>query len=172
LITEDADSIIACGKVGTGNMASPMQHLPNVDALTRAVLTLPPLPRSWNRPPAPRNGIPEVLVFVGNAPSIPKSMDPEPFSGISNPGPALPMIDTAVKHQVAQKQNSLMSNPLESLEIHGLRMVAEERGFDVCVARNVWARCRDIETTLVVLQAMKDAANCVCAEAIGRAAIV
>jgi hypothetical protein len=172
LITEDADSIITCGTVGNDNMTSPMQHLPNVNALTKAVSTLPPPPRNWNRPPAPRKGVPEVLVLVGNAPSIPKSMDLETFSGISNNGPALPMIDSMVKQQVARKQNSLMSNHLASLETHGLRMVARERGFAVCVARNVWARCRDIETTLVVLQAMKDAANRVCAEAIGRAPIV
>jgi hypothetical protein len=52
-------------------------------------------------------------------------------------------------------------------------MAAEKRGFTVHVARNVWERCRDVETTtLVVLEAMRDAANHVCAAAVGRAVIM
>jgi hypothetical protein len=82
------------------------------------------------------------------------------------------MIDTTVKREVASEHNSLMSNHSASSEVRGLRMAAEKSGFTVHVARNVWERCRDVETTLVVLEAMRDAANHVCAAAVGRAVIM
>jgi hypothetical protein len=168
LTTKELDRIVTCGTVGIDTTAPPVQPLSDVDTLT---MEDPTSPHNWNRPSAPRKDVPEVLVFVGNAPSSPKLMDSRRFSKNSNTVPATPMDDTTEKQRAGSKQNYLMSDYSGSLEIHGLQMVAEERGFAVGVARNVWERCRDVETTLAVLEAMRDAANRVCAAAVGRAPI-
>jgi hypothetical protein len=120
---------------------------------------------------APSTQLPSDVDALTKVDSESPPMVPKPVSRIPNQVPAFHIIDTAVEQQLVSKQGFLMSNHLASREDHWLRMEAERRGFAIFVARNVWERCRDVETTLVVLQAMRDAANRACAAATGRAPI-
>jgi len=113
--------------------------------------------------PSPIPDVEKASVPVGGAPSISKSVD----QGLSKV-PASLMVNTTSK----QDYNTIQSlSPKINRLCMELDVMAEETGFAVCVARNVWERCRDLETTLIVLQAMRDAANSVCVAATGRAPI-
>lgn len=87
----------------------------------------------------------------------------------------LAIVNTLTKHQPVCKHNANMSRWSSDISHElwvTLDAMAEETGFEGFVARNVWEKCWDIETTQLVLQAMKDAANNVCATAIGTTPIL
>jgi hypothetical protein len=130
---------------------------------------------NWNCALIPSKGVPKAQVILGRAPPTPELTDKLFSSGAIHEVTPLAIVNTLTQRQPVRKHNANMSSWSSDISHElcvTLDVMAEETGFQGFVARNVWEKCRDIETTQLVLQAMKEAANNICATAIGTTPIL